>query len=75
MHMHIHMSSKNVAVRQDVYDALRRERRPRESFTLLMLRLLNQRGPVAELHGSWGADHADADHRRWRQLRFGGGRT
>lgn len=48
------MSSRNVAIRKDVYDALTREKRPRESFTRLFDRLLAQRGPLEELGGAWG---------------------
>ena len=48
------MSSQNVAIRKDVYDALSREKRTGESFTQVLLRLLNQRGPLEELFGTWG---------------------
>jgi predicted CopG family antitoxin len=65
------MSSQNVAVRRDVYDALRREKRPRESFTQLFLRLMNQRGPLDELRGSWTKIPTDAESRAWSKLRGG----
>lgn len=68
----MHMPSKNVAVRMDVYQALKRELRPGESFTKLFLRLLNQRGPLDDLVGSWGTRPSDRLHRRWKQLRAGG---
>ncbi|HZY91600.1 MAG TPA: antitoxin VapB family protein [Thermoplasmata archaeon] len=67
------MSSKNVAIRRDVYDALRRERRPQESFTKLLLRLLNQKGPLHDLEGAWGAAGAGKWTARWRSIRFGRG--
>ena len=74
--MHMHMSSKNVAVRKDVYDALRRERRPQESFTKLFLRLLNQRGPLQDLEGAWDSRGKARKNAEWRVLRFGrGGRS
>lgn len=68
----MHMASKNVAVRMDVYQALKRELRPGESFTKLFLRLLNQRGPLDDLVGGWGGRPSVGIHRRWRQLRSGG---
>jgi predicted CopG family antitoxin len=48
------MSSHNVAIRKDVYDALRREKRPDESFTELLSRLLSERAPLARSFGAWG---------------------
>lgn len=64
------MSSQNVAVRRDVYDALRHEKRPTESFTQLFLRLLNQRGPLEELHGVWAKSPTAAEAKAWAQLRM-----
>ena len=60
-----------MAVRKDVYDALRREKRPGESFTQLFLRLLNQRGPLEELRGRWPSAKPSTDAHAWRRLRFG----
>ena len=68
------MSSRNVAVRKDVYEALRREKRPQESFTQLFLRLLTQRGPLEDLSGTWPSHSKAADARTWRQIRYGGSR-
>ena len=65
------MSSRNVAVRKDVYDALRKEKRPNESFTQVFLRLLNQRGPLDDLLGSWPAKPTPAESRAWTTARFG----
>ncbi|MCI4340522.1 MAG: antitoxin VapB family protein [Thermoplasmata archaeon] len=65
------MSSQNVAVRRDVYEALRHEKRPRESFTQLFLRLLNQRGPLDELHGAWAKAPTAAETRAYGALRGG----
>jgi predicted CopG family antitoxin len=72
MQTFMHMPSKNVAVRMDVYQALKRELRPGESFTKLFVRLLNQRGPLDDLVGSWGGRPSEGLHRRWKQLRTGG---
>lgn len=65
------MTSRNVAVRKDVYDALDREKRGRESFTQVLLRLLNQKGPLEEIFGSWGASDARRDEPHLRLLRGG----
>lgn len=66
------MSSRNIAVRKDVYQALDRLKRPGESFTRVLLRLLQQRGPLDELAGSWGLG-ATVALREWPMLRRGGG--
>jgi predicted CopG family antitoxin len=68
------MSSRNVAVQRNVYDALKKEKRAGESFTSLFLRLLNQRGSVEEIRGAWGAPGLSEDLRRWSQMRRGGSR-
>lgn len=65
------MPSQNVAVRKDVYHALEREKRPGESFTKLFIRLLQQRGPLEELSGSWSRA-ARAAQRQWKAVRGGG---
>lgn len=65
------MPSRNVAVRKDVYDALQKEKRGDESFTMLFLRLMNQRGPFDELRGSWPDRAAGSDTRDWLDLRYG----
>ncbi|MGI0133293.1 MAG: antitoxin VapB family protein [Thermoplasmata archaeon] len=65
------MSSRNVAVRKDVYDALHREKRGKESFTQVMLRLLHQRGSLEEIFGSWNASAAPRDEAQLRQIRGG----
>lgn len=63
------MSSQNVAVRKDVYEALRRLKRPEESFTHLFLRLMGQKAPLEQAVGAWGKfDHRKA-HRTLRDLR------
>lgn len=62
------MSSRNVAIRKDVYDALLREKRPGESFTQLFVRLLEEKPPLAQVVGSWGA----VDRRRALRAVFRG---
>jgi len=49
------MPSRNIAVQETVYEALMKEKRPGESFTSVLRRLLDQRGGVEELAGAWGA--------------------
>lgn len=48
------MPSRNIAVQKTVYDLLSREKRAGESFTALFRRLLDQRGGIDEIVGSWG---------------------
>jgi predicted CopG family antitoxin len=67
--MHMHMSSRNVAIQTAVYDALDKEKRRGESFTELFVRLLNQRGTADELRGAWGSAGTAEDHRRLARLR------
>jgi len=49
------MPSRNIAVQETVYEALMKEKRPGESFTSVLRRLLEQRGGVEELSGAWGS--------------------
>lgn len=63
------MSSQNIAVQRQVYDALRKERRPGESFTRLLDRMLSERGALGELQGAWGSSRAARDRALLAQLR------
>lgn len=63
------MSSRNIAVQTAIYDALAREKRLGESFTALFRRLLDQRGGLEELAGSWGKASARHDRAALRALR------
>lgn len=63
------MSSQNIAVQRQVYDALRKERRPGESFTRLLDRLLSERGALGELHGVWGPSRRTHDRTALSQIR------
>lgn len=68
------MSSRNIAVQKAVYDLLLREKRAGESFTALLRRLLDQRGGIEEVAGSWG--RAGREERgRLKQMRTGGRRA
>jgi predicted CopG family antitoxin len=67
------MPSHNIAVRKDVFASLEREKRPGESFSKLFVRLLQQRGPLEELSGSWARSGKVAS-RQWKAIRHGGSR-
>jgi predicted CopG family antitoxin len=64
------MPSHNIAVRKDVYLALEKEKRPGESFTKLFIRLLQQRGPLEDLAGTWSRT-TRAVQRQWKTVRGG----
>ncbi|MGI0055221.1 MAG: antitoxin VapB family protein [Thermoplasmata archaeon] len=66
------MPSHNIAVQRAVYDALKKERRPGESFTRLLDRLLHERGTLADLSGAWGPRATGADRGALAGLRSGG---
>jgi predicted CopG family antitoxin len=66
------MSSRNIAVQKGVYDALVREKRAGESFTVVLRRMLDQRRSIEELGGAWGSAGAKADKTRLNRLRQGG---
>ncbi|MFZ0699549.1 MAG: antitoxin VapB family protein [Thermoplasmata archaeon] len=66
------MPSQNIAVQKGVYDALRKEKRGEESFTELFRRLLDERGALEEILGSWGKTSAAADRAALHRLREGG---
>ena len=66
------MPSRNIAVQETVYEALMKEKRPGESFTSVLRRLLDQRRGVEELSGAWGSGGRQA-RGRLRSLRSTGG--
>lgn len=68
------MPSQNIAVQRAVYDALKKERRPSESFTKLFDRLLHERGTLADLSGAWGPRSVSQSRKALANLR-GGKRT
>jgi predicted CopG family antitoxin len=63
------MPSRNIAVRSDIYSALRKEMRPKESFSKVLLRLLHERGPLEEMWGAWGKGSHAEDLRHWKSIR------
>lgn len=65
------MPSQNIAVQKGVYDALRKEKRTEESFTELFRRLLDERGRLDEVLGSWGPASAVSDRAALHRLREG----
>lgn len=65
------MPSRNIAVQKVVYDALSREKRTGESFTGVLRRLLEQKGGLEDLAGSWGRSGIRADRAALRSLRGG----
>jgi predicted CopG family antitoxin len=67
------MGSRNIAVQKAVYDLLLREKRAGESFTELFRRLLDQRGGVEEILGTWGRSSGRKERTVLRSIRGGGG--
>ena len=66
------MSSRNIAVQKVVYDALAKEKRPGESFTAVLRRLLDQKEGAQELYGAWGKGSSKSSHALLRELRSAG---
>jgi predicted CopG family antitoxin len=67
------MPSRNIAVQKTVYDLLSREKRAGESFTALFRRLLDQRGGIDEIAGSWGRP-GRGERAALKEIRSGGRR-
>jgi len=65
------MPSRNIAVQKAVYDALTREKRAGESFTVLLRRLLDQRRGLEEVVGGWGSARRGVDRAQLKELRRG----
>lgn len=47
------MPSKTITISLEAYLALSREKRPGESFSDVILRILRERGDIIELAGAW----------------------
>ena len=47
------MTTKNISITDEAYEALRREKRKEESFTETILRLTQSRGKLSDSFGSW----------------------
>ena len=68
------MPSQNIAVQRAIYDSLKKEKRPDESFTRLLDRLLHERGTLSDIAGAWGEKELSADRRALMSLQGGRGR-
>ena len=49
----VYMTTKNISITDEAYEALRREKRKEESFTETILRLTESRGKLSDSFGSW----------------------
>lgn len=47
------MTSKNISITEEAYDALQRHKRQNESFTEIILRLTKTRGKLSDSYGAW----------------------
>ncbi len=47
------MTSKNISITEEAYEALRREKKKGESFTEAILRMTRRRGKLSDCFGSW----------------------
>ena len=52
MYMYLHMSTKNIALRDDVYKKLKEVKGPNESFSDAIERLLKRKGSLLPLWSS-----------------------
>ena len=65
MHMHTQDAmAKNIAVADDVYEMLAREKREGESFSDVIRRLGGRRGSLMEFYGMW----ADIPDEEWKEM-------
>ncbi len=58
MYVYLHMSTKNVALREDVYKKLKEAKRPDESFSDAIEGLLERKGSLLPLWGSLSKSRA-----------------
>ena len=47
------MTSKTISVKEEVYDMLKKEKLPGESFSDTLTRLVKEKGRISDLAGSW----------------------
>lgn len=52
MYVNTHMSTKNIAIREEVYKKLKETKRPEESFSDVIDELLEHKGSLLPLWGS-----------------------
>lgn len=53
VHIHMPMTSRNISITEEAYEALQREKRRDESFTDAILRLTRKGGRLADCFGAW----------------------
>lgn len=58
-HTYIGLTSKNISITEEAYDALEREKRKDESFTEAILRLTRKRGKLSDCFGTWRTTDAE----------------
>jgi len=47
------MTTKNISITEEAYEALQRQKRKNESFTQIILRLTQSRGKLSDSYGVW----------------------
>ena len=52
-HTHTHMVTKNIAITQDAYDMLKRQKRQGESFSEVINRSFTKKGDISQFIGAW----------------------
>ncbi len=54
MHRHIHIhGKKTISIKDEAYQALLREKTDKESFTDVILRIIQKSGKIADCFGAW----------------------
>jgi predicted CopG family antitoxin len=56
-----HLTSKNISITEEAYEALQREKARGESFTEAILRLTRKRGKLSDCFGSWKMTDEEQD--------------
>lgn len=73
IHMHMHTQdevAKNIAVADDVYEMLSKEKREGESFSDVLRRWHRSKGSLMDLYGIWG-DIPDEEFRKMEEAIYG----
>jgi predicted CopG family antitoxin len=55
------MTSKNISITKEAYEALQREKRRDESFTQAILRLTRKNGKLSDCFGTWKMTDEEQD--------------
>lgn len=61
------MTSKTISVREEVYDMLKKEKLPEESFSDTLTRLIKDKGKISDLAGAW----SDLDEKELESIEKG----